>query len=135
MQPAPTALLQSWYAHVREKRATRQEFLKALVKVFEVDTSFTSTQARHIHHLIILSSPSVLQDDIDFTRYMAENFSSFDYKTQEEVLTVIKTLTSILSTTGMQLLEVLSPSNLLAQLHSASTASQDTPMVCNTAIV
>jgi cohesin loading factor subunit SCC2 len=48
---------------------------------------------------------------------MAENFSAFDYKTQEEVITVIKHLTSVLSTAGMQLVETLSPSNLLTQLH------------------
>ena len=48
---------------------------------------------------------------------MAENFATLDYKTQEESLTVIKHLTSILSTSGMQLIEVVSPSNLLVQLH------------------
>jgi cohesin loading factor subunit SCC2 len=47
---------------------------------------------------------------------MAENFSAFDYKTQEEVLTVIKTLTSSLSTTGMQLLGALAPNGLLNEL-------------------
>jgi cohesin loading factor subunit SCC2 len=51
---------------------------------------------------------------------MAENFASFDYKTQEEVITVIKYLTTVLSTTGTQLLETISPSHLLAQLHSIS---------------
>jgi cohesin loading factor subunit SCC2 len=51
---------------------------------------------------------------------MAENFSSFDYKTQEEVFTVIKYLTSVLSTAGMQLVEVLSPSHLLSQLRGPS---------------
>jgi cohesin loading factor subunit SCC2 len=49
---------------------------------------------------------------------MAENFSAFDYKTQEEVLTILKHLTSVLSTAGMQLLAVLSPSHLLTQLGS-----------------
>jgi hypothetical protein len=48
---------------------------------------------------------------------MAENFASFEYKTMEEVLTVIKYLTNILSTTGMQLLEIVSPSHLLTHLH------------------
>ncbi|KAH9923582.1 hypothetical protein B0H21DRAFT_765352 [Amylocystis lapponica] len=103
MLPGPTALLQRWYALVREKRATRQDFLKALVKVFDVELSSTSSQ-----------------DDIDFVRYMAENFAAFDYKTQEEVLTVLKYLTAVLSTTGMQLVEALSPSHLLAQLHAPS---------------
>ena len=64
-----------------------------------------------------------LQEDVDFTRYMTENFSTFDYKTLEEVLTVIKYLTSVLSTTGMQLVEILSPSNLLAQLHGIAEPS------------
>lgn len=63
----------------------------------------------------------LLQDDVDFSRYMAENFSAFDFKTQEEVFTVIKHLTSVLSTVGMQLVEVLSPANLLAQLHEPPT--------------
>jgi cohesin loading factor subunit SCC2 len=39
MQPGPTALLQRWYSLVREKRPTRQDFLKALVKVFQENPS------------------------------------------------------------------------------------------------
>ena|ERR1700722_17547089 len=35
MQPTPVSLLQRWYSLVCEKRASRQDFLKALVKVFE----------------------------------------------------------------------------------------------------
>ncbi len=58
---------------------------------------------------------------------MSENFASFEYKTQEEVLTVAKSLTSVLSTTGMQLVEILSPSHLLAQLHGPSHTSQTLP--------
>ena len=57
---------------------------------------------------------------MDYCRYMAENFATFEYKTQEEVLTVIKFLTNILSTTGMQVLEILSPSHLLTHLHGPS---------------
>ncbi|KAI0761978.1 hypothetical protein BD413DRAFT_221108 [Trametes elegans] len=113
MTPSPSALLQRWYSLAREKRATRQDFLRALVKVFDVELGKSS------------------QDDIDFTRYMAENFASFDYKTQEEPLTVIKSLTSVLSTAGMQLVEMLSPSHLLTQLHAptvAQPAAQDVSM-------
>lgn len=65
------------------------------------------------------------QDDVDFARYMAENFATFDYKTQEEVLTVIKYLTAVLSTTGMQLVGVLSPQHLLAQLHDGNPPPQE----------
>jgi cohesin loading factor subunit SCC2 len=62
------------------------------------------------------------QDDVDFVRYMAENFASLDYKTQEEVMTVIKHLTSVLSTVGMQVIDILSPSHLLVQLHDTQPA-------------
>ncbi|KAG6812718.1 radiation sensitive protein rad9 [Tricholoma furcatifolium] len=102
-QVPPVALLQRWYALVREKRAMRQDFLKALVKVFQESPANRASQ-----------------DDVDFTRYMAENFSAFDYKTQEEVITVIKYLTTVLSTTGMQLLETVSPSHLLSHLRGNS---------------
>jgi cohesin loading factor subunit SCC2 len=53
---------------------------------------------------------------------MAENFASLDYKTQEEVITVIKHLTSVLSTAGMQVIDILSPSHLLVQLHDTQPA-------------
>lgn len=72
------------------------------------------------------------QDDVDFTRYMAENFSAFDYKTQEEVFTVIKYLTTVLSTTGTQLLETISPSHLLTHLHNAPNP---TPVLPDTSAV
>ena len=94
-----TALLHRWFALAREKRGPKLDFLKAMVRAFDVGTA--------------LSAP---QDDVDFARYMAENFAAFDYKTQEEVLLVIKSLTNVLSTAGMQCVEALSPGNLLAQL-------------------
>jgi cohesin loading factor subunit SCC2 len=85
-------------------------------------------------HLSIWRCSNILQDDVNYMRYMAENFSAFDYKTQEEVLTVIKYLTSVLSTTGMQLLEIISPSHLLTHLHEPmqsqpSQQSQPEPAV------
>ena len=49
---------------------------------------------------------------------MAENFASFDYRSQEEVLTVLKVLTRELAETGAQLLERIAPGNLLAQFKS-----------------
>lgn len=72
-----------------------------------------------VSYIALLDLDHAEQDDVDFTRYMAENFSAFDYKTQEEVFTVIKYLTTVLSTTGTQLLETISPSHLLTHLHNA----------------
>jgi cohesin loading factor subunit SCC2 len=85
MQPTPTAVFHRWYSLVREKRSSRQDFLKAILKIFEIDPS----------------SLACSQDEVDLSRYMAENISALDYKTQEEVLTVIRTLTSVLSVAGM----------------------------------
>ncbi|KAH7103288.1 hypothetical protein BKA62DRAFT_696412 [Auriculariales sp. MPI-PUGE-AT-0066] len=110
--PVPTALLHPWYSLIREKRATRQEFLKSLVRAFDVDvTALSSTQ-----------------NDINFARYMAENLALLDYKTNEEVLTVIRHLTSVLSVSGLQLIEVISPSNLLRELHDNPNSAA---MVCH----
>ncbi|KAJ7175276.1 sister chromatid cohesion C-terminus-domain-containing protein, partial [Mycena filopes] len=108
MQPNPVALLQRWYSLVREKRATRQDFLKSLVKVFHLTRQDEATQV-----------------DVDFTRYMAENFASFEYKTQEEVVTVIRDLTVVLSTDGTRLLEIVSPSHLLSHLRAPETMEVD----------
>ena len=69
---------------------------------------------------------------MNYTRYMAENFATFDYKTQEEVFTVIKSLTSVLSTTGMQLLEIISPSHLLTTLHGTSQPEINIPVESTT---
>lgn len=63
------------------------------------------------------------QDDVDFTRYMAENFAAFEYKTQEEVITVIKDLTVVLSTDGTRLLEVISPAHLLSHLRGPAASA------------
>lgn len=50
---------------------------------------------------------------------MADNFSAFDYKTQEEVFIVIKAITAYLSTTGMLILEGVSPKHLLSHIRTA----------------
>ncbi|KIJ54752.1 hypothetical protein M422DRAFT_775001 [Sphaerobolus stellatus SS14] len=96
LSPNPTALLHRWYTLVREKRASRQDFLKTMLRAFDLDsTKLSSTQ-----------------EEVDFIRYLAENVSAFDYKTQEEVLTVIRHLTSVLSVVGMALIETVAPTTL-----------------------
>lgn len=105
---------------MREKRTTRQDFLKALLKSFDVNPSLKSSQVLTLSYLLIKLTSG--QGDVDFTRYMAENFASLDYRTQEEVITVIKHLTSVLSTAGMQMIDILSPSHLLVQLRDNQPA-------------
>lgn len=71
MQPVPTALLQRWYSLVREKRASRQDFLKALVKVFDVNNALKSSQVgkaslvSNFHYgldIFFIRMTSILQD-------------------------------------------------------------------------
>ncbi|KIY69312.1 hypothetical protein CYLTODRAFT_436196 [Cylindrobasidium torrendii FP15055 ss-10] len=96
---APVALLQPWYSLIREKRTARQDFLKAVLKVFGESSHGKKTT----------------QENVDFARFMADNLSAFDYKTQEEVFIVIKTLNSYLGNTGSEVLQEVSPSHLLSQ--------------------
>ena len=65
------------------------------------------------------------QHDIYFARYMADNLACFEYKVQEDVLTVAKHLTSVLSTSGAQLVEIVSPAHLLTQLHGYFQSNQE----------
>ena len=67
-----------------------------------------------------------MKTDVNFARYMAENLALLEYKTNEVVLTVIRHLTSVLSVSGLQLVEIISPSNLLRQLRE----QPDAKMVC-----
>jgi cohesin loading factor subunit SCC2 len=65
------------------------------------------------------------QHEIHFAKYMADNVACFEYKLQEDVLTVAKHLTSILSTSGAQLVEMVAPAHLLAQLHEDCETNQE----------
>ncbi|CAE6449430.1 unnamed protein product [Rhizoctonia solani] len=91
LSPNPTALLHRWYSLVREKRQTKLDFLKSFLRVFDVDVAVLACT----------------QDHLDLVRYIAENISAFDYKTQEEILTVIRHLTHVLSVVGMHIVEIL----------------------------
>jgi cohesin loading factor subunit SCC2 len=82
------------------------EFLRAMSKVFDMQEATT-------------------QHDIYFARYMADNLACFEYKLQEDVLTVAKHLTSVLSTSGAQLVETVAPEHLLTQLHGCDKANQE----------
>lgn len=105
-QSTPTALLHGWYSLVREKRPAKLEFLRAMSKLFDMQEVTT-------------------QHDIYFARYMADNLGCFEYKLQEDVLTVTKHLTSVLSTSGAQLFETVAPAHLLTQLHGDRGTNQE----------
>ncbi|KAF8889236.1 hypothetical protein CPB85DRAFT_1441418 [Mucidula mucida] len=110
MQGTPIALLQQWYSLIRDKRPARQEYLKALLKVFQE-----------------CSSAQCSQQDVNFSRFLSDNLSAFDYKTQEEVFIVIKAITSFLSTTGTLVLETVSPSHLLSHIKPTDAMDVDEP--------
>ncbi|WWC90225.1 uncharacterized protein L201_005158 [Kwoniella dendrophila CBS 6074] len=73
-----TALLQSWYNLLSEKRVWRHDFLKAMSRAFDSDAT----------------------NDLDpgFVLYLAENLATLEYKLQEEAMTTIVSLQKIIST-------------------------------------
>jgi cohesin loading factor subunit SCC2 len=83
------------------------DFIRTVTKAFDVDST----------------KLSATEQDVDFIRFVIENFSAFEYKTQEEVLAVIRSVTNVLSVAGMQMMEVLSPSDLMRQLGVERTAA------------
>lgn len=80
------ALLHAWYSLLREKRQTRLDFVKAMVKLVDLDTS--SSQCSETQVLL--------------SRYAADNLATLDYKTLEEVFIVIAELKRIISVSGAQ---------------------------------
>ncbi|CEH15817.1 Sister chromatid cohesion protein SCC2/Nipped-B [Ceraceosorus bombacis] len=81
----PVAALRGWYSLLRDKRNTRLDFLRAVVKALDVNTA----------------SGRCLEGEVLFARYIAENLAALEYKTLEEVFSVIGFLRTILSVTGM----------------------------------
>ncbi|WFD06511.1 Sister chromatid cohesion protein 2 [Malassezia vespertilionis] len=63
----PTALLQTWYALLREQRGARHAFLKALVRLLD-------------------PGDDVASSDVDLALYIADNLATLEYKFQNEVL-------------------------------------------------
>ncbi|PWN45724.1 hypothetical protein IE81DRAFT_167089 [Ceraceosorus guamensis] len=83
----PVAALRGWYSLLRDKRNTRLDFLRAVVKALDVNTA----------------SGRCSGGEVLFARYIAENLAALEYKTLEEVFSVIGFLRTILSVTGMMI--------------------------------
>ncbi|CAD6955351.1 unnamed protein product [Tilletia controversa] len=86
MEERPTAALHQWYSLVSDKRQTKLDFLKAMIKAFDTDRFEEACTMEHVA----------------FARFMADNLAVFDYTTNEEVMTVVGELRTILSLAGMQ---------------------------------
>ncbi|WRT63186.1 uncharacterized protein IL334_000089 [Kwoniella shivajii] len=72
------ALFQSWYNLLSEKRAWRNDFLKAMSRVFDRD--------------------SMSDINTGFVLYLADNLATLDYRLQEEPMTIVQSLQKIIST-------------------------------------
>lgn len=89
----PTAVFDAWYGLLRDRRATRLDFLKQVVKALDVNTAASDCSMQ----------------EVLFARFVADNMATFDYKTMEEVLVVIGELRSTLAVSGMQVLYMIQP--------------------------
>lgn len=89
IEGAPRALLGSWYGLVVQKRAARVEFLKALVRLVDVDVTRPVSDER-----------------LALARFAADNLATLPYKGQDEVIQVVHELIIMLTVSGMQTLAV-----------------------------
>ncbi|CDS02114.1 hypothetical protein [Sporisorium scitamineum] len=101
----PTAVLGAWYGLLRDRRATRLDFLKQIVKALDVNTAASDCSMK----------------EVLFARFMADNLATLDYKTIEELFIVIGELRSILAVSGMQVLYMIQPH--LPKLDSAANSA------------
>ncbi|KAF9292602.1 Sister chromatid cohesion protein 2 [Mortierella alpina] len=81
------ALLSPMYSLVSDKRQARNSLLSGLVKILDVDLAATEIEV-----------------DGNFVRFIAENLSSLEYRTMEEIYLVIFYLNRIIAGSGMTLL-------------------------------
>lgn len=96
------AMLMPLYTIVRSKKPQRTEFLSGLVKLFDLepgkkDASLVRGVRRTSSAVLTLR---LLQIDVPFLKYVAENLASFHYEKQEEILTVIYTINRVASITS-----------------------------------
>ncbi|KAF9964489.1 Sister chromatid cohesion protein 2, partial [Mortierella alpina] len=81
------ALLGPMYSLVSDKRQARNSLLSGLVKIMDVDLAASEVEV-----------------DGNFVRFIAENLSSLEYRTMEEIYLVIFYLNRIIGGSGMTLL-------------------------------
>jgi len=99
-------LIASLYKDIKSKKRVRSKFLKNLVGYLDRES-----HAREYTATV----------DVNFARFIVENLLYLDYGTTEEVLTVIHSIDSILSSTGVSLRQSIDrrdtsePITLLAQ--------------------
>ncbi|KAJ2874882.1 Sister chromatid cohesion protein 2 [Coemansia aciculifera] len=92
----PVAFLQPLYSLLRSKRARRNEFLSLLVKIGDADASSTG-----------VSYAESWRSDVSFVRFVAENIAGLDFKYLDEVLHVNYQVSSVIASTGSNLLHQL----------------------------
>lgn len=97
------SVIAPWYQLLCQKRSWRLDLIKSLVKSFAIDPL----------------SAVVEQKTIDFHRYLTEALLTLEYKTQEEVLTLINSLGSIVSQHAYQALHMLDEDAMIS-LHEPS---------------
>ena len=110
MEAIANAMLNPWYSLLRDRRSTRLEFLRQIVKALDVNTAASECD----------------QDDVLFARFIADNLATLDYKTLEELFIVIGELRSILAVSGMQIL-FMAQSQIKAKMTASGAAEPTVP--------
>ncbi|KAJ3058740.1 Sister chromatid cohesion protein 2 [Podochytrium sp. JEL0797] len=84
----PVSLLSNMFAKIQVKRPRRNDFLLALVRSFDVDISLSQDK-----------------DLIPFGRFVADNLATLNYKSVDEVMSIIYHICQVLSVSGETVLK------------------------------
>lgn len=89
------ALLQGWYTLISEKRAWRIDLLKSFCRAFDYDVSKKTTVSPG-NLEITLCVPDD-QVNIGLVLYLSDNLATFEYKLQDEPMSVVHFLGTVIA--------------------------------------
>lgn len=88
------ALLQGWYSLIAEKRVWRIDLLRSFVRAFDHDVSKKNSVS--FDSVMVLKTAHD-QVDIGLVLYLADNLATFEYKLQDEPMSVVYYLGNIIA--------------------------------------
>jgi cohesin loading factor subunit SCC2 len=88
------ALLQDWYSLISEKRTWRIDLLKSFCRAFDYDVSRKDTVNSS---LLRARAETDDQVDIGLVLYLSDNLATFEYKLQDEPMSVVHYLGTVIA--------------------------------------
>jgi cohesin loading factor subunit SCC2 len=116
------ALLHGWYDLISEKRAWRIDLLKSFTRAFDYDVSKRNTVSYFLRGMRVVID---LQVDTGLILYLSDNLATFEYKLQDEPMSVVYWLGTVIA----------SCIHLASMLESGTLAGEPTDMITGKKLV